>query len=318
MTVLEDFAAEVGVAGPVTCVGGRTQWEAGGALSGPAREVAAPTGVVAHEPGEMIVRVRAGTTLAELDAIVAAGGQMVTIEADHPDRATVGGVLACGRSGRRRLGWGPVRDTVLEVTAVDSTGTLVRAGAPLVKNVTGFDLVRLLVGSVGTLAFIAEVVLRCRPRPEVEKWWVAEEVDPFDVLRSLYRPSAVLWDGTRTWVSLSGYAEDVDAQAATVLGDRFSLVPRPPDLPGRARRSLAPGELSRLAAVAGPPGTWLAEIGVGMVYGTEPSLAGVAVPAPSDVVMDLHRAVKERFDPDGRMNPGRAPWSRPLTGGVRA
>lgn len=316
MTVLADFAAEVGAAGPATCVGGRTQWEVGGAVADGGREVAAPAGVVAHEPGEMIVRVRAGTTLAELDAVVAAGGQMVTVEADHPDRATVGGVLACGLSGRRRLGWGPIRDTVLEVTAVDSTGTLVRAGAPLVKNVTGFDLVRLLVGSVGTLAFIAEVVLRCRPRPEVERWWVADEVDPVGVFRSLYRPLAVLWDGARTWVSLAGYAEDVDAQAGAVLGDRFTLVPGPPELPGPDRRSLAPGELPGLPEVAGPPGTWLAEIGVGMVHGTESSLAGITVPAPSEVVVDLHRALKERFDPEGRMNPGRSPLSRPGAAGV--
>lgn len=321
MTVLEDFAARVGpaAAGPVTCVGGRTQWSVGGELSAAAREVSAPSGVVAHEPGEMIVRVRAGTTLAELAAATSVGGQFVAVEADDEERATVGGVLACGRSGVRRLGRGPVRDSVLEVTAVTAGGDLIRAGAPLVKNVTGFDLCRLLVGSVGTLAFLAEVVLRCHPVPEAEAWWVSDRdgVDPFSLHASLYRPLSVLWDGRRVWVGLAGHRADVEGQARSVLpaAGTWTPVDGPPPRPGPARRSMPAGRLSTLPALVAE-GTWMAEVGVGVVHCDPVAAASLPVPAAQPGVVELHRRIKARFDPEGRLNPGRSPLSTSPAGAV--
>jgi glycolate dehydrogenase FAD-binding subunit len=305
---LDAFAAEVGPHDPVSCVGGRTQWHVGGGLAAGTREVSAPAGVVAHEPAEMIVRVRAATTLQELQSELAAGGQAVALEADDPERATVGGILAVGRSGYRRLGLGPVRDAVLEVTAVSASGELIRSGAPLVKNVTGYDLCRLFVGSLGTLALMAEVVLRCKPRPEVESWWVGETADVFGVFAALYRPLAVLWDGARTWVGLAGYAVDVEDQARAVLGSGFAPAEGPPVAPGPRRRSFSPGALRTLPDRAGTEGGWLAEVGVGLVHCT-PGVAdrlGPPQPAPPAVVR-LHDAVKQRFDPHGRLNPGRSP-----------
>ena len=153
----------------------------------------APAGVVAFEPAEMTVRVRAGTTVADLDAALAEHGQTVALPA-WPG-ATVGGVLAVGRSGVRRLGYGPVRDTVLEVRAVSASGAIVKAGGPTVKNVSGYDLARLVVGSLGTLAFIGEVVLRTRPIAATTRW-LSASVDPFDALARLHRPTALQWDGT--------------------------------------------------------------------------------------------------------------------------
>ena len=304
-SALAAFAADVGPAGPVRVAGGRTQWEVGGAALPGVREVVAPAGVVAHEPAEMVVRVRAGTTLDELRATVQASGQDVALEADDPARATVGGILAVGHSGYRRLGLGPVRDTVLEVTAVTAGGEVIRAGAPLVKNVTGFDLCRLLVGSLGTLALLGEVVLRCRPAVEAESWWVGEGADPFAVAAALYRPLSVLWDGTRTWVGLAGYAEDIRAQAEAVLGNAFQPVAGPPARPGPVRQSRPPASLRQVPTEAG--GGWLAEVGVGLVHCTA-EVAGQLAPRPqmTPAVVGLHQALKARFDPEGRLNPGRS------------
>ncbi len=290
--VLEAFAAEIGPTDPVVPVGGRTQWEVGGGADPAAREVRAPIGIVAHEPEEMIVRCRCGTTVAELDAVLAERGQMAPLDPSTPETASVGGVLAVGRSGIRRLRWGPVRDLVLEVQFVSADGRVVKAGAPVVKNVTGFDLCRLLVGSLGTLGVLGEVVLRAIPRPQVSRWF-SGGADPFAAMGRLYRPSSVLWDGTHTWVLLEGHGVDVDAQAA-LLGRDFGEVAGPPALPTGGRRSVAPAQLRALK-----PGEGIAEVGVGIAHTHDPIDAAVATAGA------IQRRVKEAFDPTGRLNPGR-------------
>lgn len=295
---LAGFAAEVGGVddGPVTCVGGRTQWDVGGPVVPSAREVRAPTGIVEFEPAEMVVRVRAGTTVAELDAALADGGQQVALDPAAPATATVGGVLAVGRSGLRRLRYGPIRDAVLEVRCVMAEGQLVKAGGPVVKNVSGFDLGRLLVGSLGTLGFLAEVVLRCSPVPTVAQWLRSpERTDPFAARDRLFRPSSVLWDGTSTWTLLEGHAADVAAERRA-LGPGWVEVEGPPPLPSGGRRSVRPSELRDLQG-----SSFVAEVGVGTIH------VGGPVPATSvdPSTAELHRRVKEAFDPTGRMNPGR-------------
>lgn len=285
---LTGFAAEVGDAGagPVAPVGGRTQWDVGGSPAPGAREVRPPAGIVDYEPAEMTVRVRAATTVAELDNALAEHGQMVTLDPRSPAQATVGGVLAVGHSGVRRLRWGPVRDTVLEARYVSAEGRLVKSGGPVVKNVSGFDLCRLLVGSLGTLGVLAEVVLRVQPRPRAAQWLTAEGVDPFELRGRLHRPSSILWDGARTWLLLEGHPADV----AVETPPGFVACDGPPPLPP-FRTSLRPSALPSLT------GEFVAEVGVGTVH--------VAEPPALRPVDPLHRRVKELFDPTGRLNPGR-------------
>ena len=280
---------------PVVCVGGRTQWEVGGTPVDGVREVRAPSGIVEYEPAEMVVRAKAGTTVAELDAALAECGQMVPLDPADPMRATIGGVLAVGHSGLRRLRYGPVRDTLLEARYLSSDGRAVKAGGPVVKNVTGFDLCRLLVGSLGTLGFLEEVVLRAQPRPQVAQWLRNGEADPFGVRAALFRPSSILWDGRTTHVLLEGSAADVAAERAALPGRGWAEVDGPPTVP-RHRRSLRPSALRELS------GSFIAEVGVGTVHVDERPAAAEADPS----TLALHRRIKETFDPAGRLNPGRS------------
>jgi glycolate oxidase FAD binding subunit len=295
---LRDFAESIGDTGAVCVEGGRTQWDVGGASAAGTRAVRAPVGISEYHPAEMTVRLGAGTTMAELDEALAARGQTTVLEG--PAGATVGGVLAVGRSGLRRLRVGPVRDALLQLRYVSAEGRVITAGGPTVKNVTGYDLCRLMVGSLGTLGCFGEVILRTRPRPVAGEWWRLDG-EPFAVSALLYRPSAVLWDGETTWVWLEGHVEDVAAQGALLAGRGGALAEGPPSL-SPVRSSVAPSELRRVVR-DGTAGTCVVEIGVGIVHGTR----ALPRPAVNGPVQELHRRLRHEFDPTGRLNPGRDP-----------
>ena len=281
---LDRFAEEVGDSGPVTITGLGTR---GGPVDG-ARIVSAPSGIDNVQPDEMTVQCGAGTPIAVVDEALAVFGQSVSL----PPFGTVGGALAVGRSGMRRLGYGPVRDTLLQAKYVNSWGEVVKAGGPTVKNVSGFDLCRLLVGSHGTVGFIGEVILRTRPRSTYEQWFVSD-ADPDELLRKLHRPSSLLWDGESVWVLLEGDHRDVDDQAT-----KCNLRPSDPpgEFPTGGRWSVPPSELHTLLG----SGRFVAEIGVGVVHHESPAPAR----PPDAVAAELNRTIKSRFDPDGRLNPG--------------
>ncbi len=294
-TALTAFAAEVGTDGPVTVAGCRTRWEVGGPLDAGTRVVHAPSGVVEHQPEEMTVRVRAGTTVEELHGELARRGQRTSL----PRRSgTVGGALAVGENDLCALGRGRVRDSVLQVRYVSADGRLVTGGGPTVKNVSGFDLPRLLVGSLGTLGLIGEVILRTNPCPPVSRWLCSSDADPLAVRTLVHAPSAVLWDGTSTWVELEGHAADVDAGTA-MLATACSWAPvaGPPRLPPH-RWSVSP---SSLAVAMADAGRFVASIGVGTAFASVPQRR----PEPSDAMVRLTERMTRQFDPTGRLAPGR-------------
>ena len=293
------FAGEVGISDPVTVVGAQTHWDVGGVPLAGTREVRAPAGVWEHEPSEMTVRCGAGTTVAQLAAHLAQTGQMVPLD-PADDAATVGGVLACGFSGHRRLRYGHVRDLVLQTRHVDATGKVVTAGGPTVKNVSGYDLPRLLVGSLGTLGFLAEVILRTLPMPSAAQW-LEGDGDPFAAFDLLYRPSSILWNGLHAWILLEGDPADVAAEANKLESAGFAACDGPPSIPRAGRESMRPSELR---ALAGTPGGWIAEVGVGLVHRAAP----VQTAQVSSANAALMSQLKQRLDPDHRFNPGRRAW----------
>ena len=301
---LARFVTDVGSVGPVRVVGGRTSWDVGRRAIADARDVKAPDTVIDVLSDELIVRCGAGTPVTDLDAALSSARLQCPLDPIDAMRSTVGGVLSVGRSGVRRLRHGNVRDLLLEAQYVSADGTLRRAGAPVVKNVTGFDICRLLVGSIGTIAAIGEVVLRCQPAPDVRTWFVAEGIDPWLLRRTLFRPSSILWDGMHTYIHLEGSAAEVHAERAVFPRANWTETDRPAMSNGRAVLSLDEQRAIRTSQDASILGDrFLVEIGVGVVHGWDRPLT-----PPAAEVLAMNRQVKDAFDPTGRMNPGVLPW----------
>jgi len=176
-TILEQFrnqvlaAVEAGT--PLRVRGGGTKdWYGNAstvALPGAVLDTRAYTGVVDYEPTELVITVRCGTPLAEVEALLAANGQMLAFE---PPRygagSTIGGVVASGLAGPRRASAGGVRDFVLGAKLMDGKGEVLNFGGQVMKNVAGYDVSRLLAGSMGTLGLILEVSLKVLPLPVCE------------------------------------------------------------------------------------------------------------------------------------------------------
>ena len=159
---------------PLRVVGGGSWLHAGGTVRADAErlELSGLAGVLEYVPGDLTLTARAGTTLAEIDAATAPHGQWCPLLPWGGDEATLGAVFATATGGPCAKALGRPRDLALGLEFVDGTGTLVRAGGRVVKNVAGFDLTRLLVGSWGTLGAITELSVRLRARPKVDETWV--------------------------------------------------------------------------------------------------------------------------------------------------
>jgi glycolate oxidase FAD binding subunit len=132
------------------------------------------SGVELHEPSELVVKVRAGTPLPELEAVLAERGQALAFEpprfrfaASQRSEPTVGGMVASGLSGPSRAQRGAVRDHLLGCTVINGQGQLLRFGGAVMKNVAGFDLTRLMAGSMGTLGILVDVTIKVLPQPVV-------------------------------------------------------------------------------------------------------------------------------------------------------
>jgi glycolate oxidase FAD binding subunit len=211
---------------PLRIRGGGTKDFHAARLDGDVLDTAALSGIVDHEPSELVLVARAGTPLAEVEAALAAHGQCLAFE---PPRfahgGTLGGAIASGLSGPRRVSTGSARDYVLGVAIVDGRGQALRFGGRVMKNVAGYDVSRLIAGSWGTLALLTEVALKVLPRPEAETT-LRFEMAEADAIAQLARwagqplpiSASAHLEQTLT-VRLSGAGSAVDAARAKLGGD---------------------------------------------------------------------------------------------------
>ncbi|HSJ71680.1 MAG TPA: FAD-binding oxidoreductase [Acidimicrobiia bacterium] len=174
------------------------------------------TGVVDHKPDDLTATLRTGTTLGDLEATLHESAQSAVLPETTPSR-TVGGVVASGSSGYRRLRYGPTRDRVIGVTLVTGYGEVVRGGGQLVKNVTGYDLARLVTGSHGALGLITEVSVKLWPTPRATATIPSD--DPAAVLSGLHRPSAILETQEGSLVYVEGAPASI-THAEQIVGNR--------------------------------------------------------------------------------------------------
>ncbi len=141
--------------------------------------------VVEYEPEDMTVTVEAGITLGALQKRLAEHGQRLTLDPPHADRATIGGILAANDSGPIRLAFGTARDIVIGMSMIEPDGELIHSGGKVVKNVAGYDLHKLYIGSFGTLGPIATVTFKLRPVPEARGVVMLHPEDPSDAERMI-------------------------------------------------------------------------------------------------------------------------------------
>ncbi|MFZ0493721.1 MAG: FAD-binding protein [Acidimicrobiia bacterium] len=274
---------------------------------------------------DLTVTVGAGVTVADLESRLGEGGQMAVLP-EQPGAATVGGVIAAGVSGYRRLRYGPIRDRVLGMTLITGDGRVVKGRGKVVKNVAGYDLPRLLTGSLGRLGVITEITLKLWPvpasiastyvdRPEEGHW---------------YRPLAMLERNGHGTVVLGGHPDAIRADAP--IHTPGAAWPEP--IADAVRLEVrVPARYTRAAIDRAPDGwSYLAQFGVGAItVGTDAphvdavlelrrwaeSTGGSLVIAAGDLPidpwgtpppsLDIQRRIVEAFDPQGIMAPGRLP-----------
>jgi glycolate oxidase FAD binding subunit len=310
--------------------------------------------VLEHQAGDLIVAAEAGTPLAHLQESVAGAGQRLALDEVVPG-TTVGGLLAANLSGPRRMAYGTARDLVIGVTVVRADGVIAKAGGKVVKNVAGYDLGKLMVGSYGTLAVITSAYFRLHPVPQAAAWVTTTCSSPtaatqvvHDAVHSQVVPAAVEIDaapGALTTVSVLlegttvGVAGRVERMLRTCGADATAGEAGPgPGYPGSPDQPLLKltcqlSSVTQIAQTATELGLHVrGSAGTGVLYATasegvdlaaaldrlraETAAAGGATVvlrgAPPGVDawgqapgLDLMHAVKDRFDPQHRLSPGR-------------
>lgn len=346
--VIQQLAATIREAAkqkrPLCIRGGGTKDFYGGTLHGYKINTVDYRGIVGYEPTELVITARAGTPLAEIEAALREKGQMLAFEPPHyGPGATLGGCVAAGLSGPRRAYSGAVRDFVLGVRLLDGRGSNLKFGGQVMKNVAGYDVSRLIVGSLGTLGMLLEVSLKVLPLPASEatlhlKCGEAEAISLMNKWAAQPLPiTATAFRNDDLGVRLSGARSAVEAAIKKLGGTlvdpaqaerfwagvrdqtdpffktdlplwRLSIKPTTPplDLAGKQLIEWS-GALRWLKS--GVDAKTVREVasrggGHATLFRGGDKSAGVFHPlAPA--LMKIHRRLKQTFDPAGILNPGR-------------
>jgi glycolate oxidase FAD binding subunit len=225
--LVEHFQERVRNGRPLRIRGGGTKDWYGQRFDGDVLDTRDYTGIVDYEPTELVITARCGTPLADIETALAERGQMLAFEPPHfGTGATLGGAIAAGLSGPRRATSGAVRDFVLGCRLLDGNGDVLSFGGRVMKNVAGYDVSRLLAGSLGTLGLLLDVSVKVLPRAPREATLVFDGVAEIDAIRRLNewagRPlpiSASCWHDGVLMVRLSGANAAVDAAIRSLGGD---------------------------------------------------------------------------------------------------
>ncbi|CAD7856369.1 MAG: Glycolate dehydrogenase (EC 1.1.99.14), FAD-binding subunit GlcE [Olavius algarvensis Gamma 1 endosymbiont] len=300
-------------------------------------------GIVNYQPKELVITARCGTTLETIEAALAEQGQMLPFEPPRLGLgATLGGTIACGLSGPARPYTGAARDLVLGVRVLTGRGQVLRFGGEVMKNVAGYDLSRLMTGAYGTLGLLLEVSLKVMPLPPAQRTLVQEQ-SPGEAIRLMNAwagaplpITATCHDGERLFVRLAG-AEAAIAPAAETIGGE-TVEDQDDFWRTRIREqghAFFAGDavlwrlsLPSAAAHLDLPGRQLIEWGGAQRWYRGdldmPAIRNAAVTAGGHVtlfrggdrngevfqpltppLMAIHRNLKQAFDPQGLLNPGR-------------
>jgi glycolate oxidase FAD binding subunit len=331
---------------PLRIAGGGTKRFFGRAVTGEPLELAAHTGVVSYDPAELVITVRAGTRLDDVDTLLRSCGQHLPFEPPRfGEAATIGGTVAAGLAGPARVARGPVRDYVLGARMLTGDGRVLRFGGEVMKNVAGYDVARMLAGSLGVLGVILDVSLKVLPCPRTTRT-LRLELDASQAIAWLASATqggapitASHWHAGRLHARLEGSEAALDQLQASVASgtaladeaDRFWEDVR------EQRHAFFEGAADRLWRVhvpanaptlafdmAGPwsfewhgAQRWLRDADGDDARAIADAAGGHAtlfrgaggpeeVFAPlSEPLLALHRNVKRAFDPAGILNPGR-------------
>ncbi len=343
--IADQLAESIRAAGaakrPLRVRGGGTKDFYGGELSGDILDTREYSGIVDYEPTELVITARAGTPIADIEAAMLERGQMLGFEPPRfGEGSTLGGCVAAGLSGPRRAYAGSVRDLVLGIRMLDGNGVDLRFGGQVMKNVAGYDVSRLMAGSLGTLGVLLEVSLKTLPLPaahvtlrrehtqshaiELMNQWAAKplpitatcHVDGALYVRLSGAEPAVraarerlggeeVSGGELFWAQVRDHRHSFFTSAPTLW--RLSINPTSPALPFEGAQVIQWNGSLRWVAGGEPSAIRDAALRAGghaTLFRGGDKRAGVFHPL-SAPVMGLHRRLKATFDPHGILSPGR-------------
>lgn len=327
---------------PLNICGGNSKRFYGREARGAVLDVSEHTGITNYEPTELVISVRAGTPLKEVEHVLANENQMLAFEPPaFGESATIGGTIACNFSGPRRAFSGAARDFVLGSSIINGKAEHLHFGGEVMKNVAGYDVSRLMCGAMGTLGVLLDVSIKVLPRPEMETT-LSYEMSPEQALRKVNQLaaqslpiSATYFDDSTLHIRLSGTEAAVDSASQTLGGEksaagsdfwtqlkehdldvfksnhtvwRLSLAPNTPILNLQGKTLYEWNGAQRWLISEEDDDSIRKEIlqqgGHAMCFRQNTKCENVFQPLETDL-LEIHKQLKIAFDPDSIFNPGR-------------